>query len=268
MVTPSLPAEARAVIAKRGIIIRDIDHLYPKEGTHKLTEHDSRFRDTWTKLRAFELVEYDRVVLLDADMIVKRNMDELLEMPLERDWIAAAHVCACNPRKIPHYPADWIPANCAHTAVTTPTSDPPTIDDTSPRPYTQLNSGTVVLNPSLSILQDIVHVISTSPAIPTYSFPDQDLLSDHFRGRWKPLSWRYNALKTLRNIHPSLWSDDEVRCLHYILHDKPWNSPRGTGGDSEEVNGWWWDLYEKLAQEMQEMDPEGWRLVDANVAHP
>ena len=124
-----------------------------------------------------------------------------------------------------------IPANCAHTAVATPTSDPPAIEDTSPRPYKQLNSGTVVLNPSLSILQDIIHVISTSPAIPTYSFPDQDLLSDYFRGRWKPLSWRYNALKTLRIIHTPLWSDDEVRCLHYILHDKPWNSPRGTGGE-------------------------------------
>ena len=42
MVTPSLPSEARAVIEKRGIIIRDIDHLYPEEGTHKLAEHDAR----------------------------------------------------------------------------------------------------------------------------------------------------------------------------------------------------------------------------------
>ena len=48
-----------------------------------------------------------RVVLLDADMIVKRNMDELMDLPLKNDWIAAAHVCACNPRKLPHYPVDW-----------------------------------------------------------------------------------------------------------------------------------------------------------------
>ena len=26
---------------------------------------------------------------------------------LPDDWIAAAHVCACNPRKLPHYPSDW-----------------------------------------------------------------------------------------------------------------------------------------------------------------
>lgn len=51
MVTPSLPCEARDVIKKRGIAIRDIDHLYPEENVHKLATHDSRFRDTWTKLR-------------------------------------------------------------------------------------------------------------------------------------------------------------------------------------------------------------------------
>ena len=160
-----------------------------------------------------------------------------------------------------------IPANCAHTAVASPDSDPPEIATASPRPYTQLNSGSVVLNPSLDILNNIVTMIATSPAIATYSFPDQDLLSNYFRGRWKPLSWRYNALKTLRIIHAPLWRDDEVRCLHYILHDKPWSSPRGTGGDYEEVNGWWWDLYEEMGREMQQSDPKGWELVDANVAH-
>jgi ferritin-like protein len=40
-------------------------------------------------------------------MIVMRNMDELFDLDLPSSWIAATHVCACNPRKLPHYPADW-----------------------------------------------------------------------------------------------------------------------------------------------------------------
>lgn len=40
-------------------------------------------------------------------MIVMRNMDELMELDLPSDWIAAAHICACNPRKLAHYPKDW-----------------------------------------------------------------------------------------------------------------------------------------------------------------
>lgn len=40
-------------------------------------------------------------------MVVKRNMDELMELELPEDHIAAGHVCACNPRKLPHYPEEW-----------------------------------------------------------------------------------------------------------------------------------------------------------------
>jgi alpha-N-acetylglucosamine transferase len=47
------------------------------------------------------------VVLLDSDIVVMRNMDELMDLELSEDWIAAAHACACNPRKFSHYPEDW-----------------------------------------------------------------------------------------------------------------------------------------------------------------
>lgn len=51
MATPQLPGEAREILKKRGIVIRDIDQLLPTEGTHSLAAHDERFGDTWTKLR-------------------------------------------------------------------------------------------------------------------------------------------------------------------------------------------------------------------------
>lgn len=44
---------------------------------------------------------------MDADMLVRKNMDELMEMDLPDGWIAAAHACACNPLKLTHYPLDW-----------------------------------------------------------------------------------------------------------------------------------------------------------------
>ena len=99
-------------------------------------------------LRVFELVEYDvrpfnpycltrdglsllllqRVVMLDSDMIVMRNMDELMELDLPSDWIAAAHACACNPRKLAHYPEDWWASHCTSTSslhqLTTVRQDP------------------------------------------------------------------------------------------------------------------------------------------------
>lgn len=51
MATPQLPEDAREIVRKRGIIVRDIDQLQPEDGTHSLAKHDERFGDTWTKLR-------------------------------------------------------------------------------------------------------------------------------------------------------------------------------------------------------------------------
>ncbi|KAF7969214.1 hypothetical protein HWV62_27915 [Athelia sp. TMB] len=269
MVTPQLPQDARDVLSKEKIATREVDILMPAEGTHVLSSHDARFADTWTKLRGFDLEEYDRVVLLDSDMIVRRNMDELMDLELPNDWIASAHACACNPRKLSHYPADWIPKNCAYTPLVHPDSLERASPTSGPRPYSLLNSGLVVLNPSMKLAGEIGEYLSTSPLVPTFSFPDQDLLAAFFAGRWKPLPWKYNALKTLRIIHKNLWRDEEVRCLHYILADKPWHArvgEPGSGGDYEEVNRWWWGEFEKLRAEMERGNPQGWKLVIQNVA--
>ena len=48
-----------------------------------------------------------RIILLDSDMLVLKNMDELMSIDLPHDHIAAVHVCACNPRRLAHYPKDW-----------------------------------------------------------------------------------------------------------------------------------------------------------------
>ncbi|KAG8219910.1 glycosyltransferase family 8 protein [Butyriboletus roseoflavus] len=270
MATPALPPEARDILARRRITVIDIKSLHPLAGLHTLAARDARFADTWTKLRAFELTAYDRIVLLDADMIVMRKMDELMHLQLGGDEIAAAHACACNPRKLKHYPADWAPENCAYTPLSHPTglTAPTQISNKSPRPHSQLNSGLVVLNPSAELAQAVYNHLHTSPLVPTWSFPDQDLLSDFFKGKWKPLPWCYNALKTLMLIHKPLWRDEEIRCLHYILADKPWHArvPKEGGGEYDKSHQWWWDRLELLGAEMQKNDGEDWKVIMANVA--
>lgn len=63
----------------------------------------------------FSLTQYDRIVQLDSDMLVRINMDELMEMELDGPELAgkgnkvfaAGHACVCNPLKKPHYPKNW-----------------------------------------------------------------------------------------------------------------------------------------------------------------
>lgn len=268
MVTPSLPDDVRAVLRKRRIRTRDVDSLQPPDRNHSLAEHDIRFADTWTKLRGFELVEYERIVLLDCDMIVLKDMDELMTLDLPDDHIAAVHVCSCNPRILKHYPKDWKPNNCAHGSVKYPTAPPPSITDKSPRPYTQLNSGTVVLNPSSSLSKKIFDFLYERGRVAEWIFPDQDLLSEYFKDRWRPISWYYNALRSLYTVHPVIWSEHEIRCLHYIFADKPWRSrkmPSTSEAGFDVMNRWWWERFDRLGETMSSNDPEGWKLVLSNV---
>ncbi|KAG9013870.1 hypothetical protein FRB94_004251 [Tulasnella sp. JGI-2019a] len=267
MVPPQFDPESKRILSRQGIALRVVQPLCPQE-TYVLDEFDARFTDTWTKLRVFELVEYDRVVLMDADMTVHKNLDDLMDMDLPEGHIAAAHVCACNPLKLKHYPSDWIPENCAHTPMVAPDclSHPPQITPDSPRPYSQLNSGLVVLRPSLERFEGIQNYLRTSPDVQTFKFPDQDLLSAVFRGQWKPLPYVYNGMKTHRNIHPNMWRDEDVRCLHYVI-DKPW-APGGKAASSPfaSTHSMWWAQWEALEKEMNAddgpaADKEGWKYV-------
>lgn len=59
MATPQLSEECRDVLASAGITVVNVNTIYPSPERHSLVESDHRFRDTWTKLRAFELVQFD-----------------------------------------------------------------------------------------------------------------------------------------------------------------------------------------------------------------
>ena len=48
-----------------------------------------------------------RIVLLDSDQVILQNIDDLMTLDLPEGYIACAHACTCNPRKIAHYPEDW-----------------------------------------------------------------------------------------------------------------------------------------------------------------
>jgi len=66
-------------LTEQGWQVREVEPLEnPNPDTAQLFE---RFRSVYTKLRAWELVDIDKVVLLDADMITLQNIDDLFERP-------------------------------------------------------------------------------------------------------------------------------------------------------------------------------------------
>ncbi|OTB06745.1 glycosyltransferase family 8 protein, partial [Hypoxylon sp. CI-4A] len=235
--------------SKSNLLLRQCDLLLPREN-FKANLIAERFEDTWTKLRVFELYEYDAVCYLDADMAIFRNMDEVFKnlTSLPDGWLAANHACVCNLDHDLWAPEEWRPENCAYTPLSHPGALSHPIQPTPERPstYHLLNSGMLLFRPSRILWESIMDFFNTTPLLPTFKFPDQDFLAHFFNRKWMALGWQYNALKTMKYWHPNIWRDEEIICLHYIV-DKPWASRVGQDGvagykgQDGVTHTWWWN---------------------------
>lgn len=251
--TDSLPPSCLSAIRARNIPVRRIQYIQPTSGG--TFEADPRFIDCWSKLAAFALTEYSRVVLLDSDMLVLQNMDELMSLELDDPAVAAAgrgtrvfaagHACVCNPLGKKHYPPDWVSENCAFTRMhSSPAAAQMSGGSCALSPLGNLNSGLLVLNPSLEVFAQIVDYVEAHAG--RMLFPDQDVLTELFRGRWVALPYVYNALRTLpaAETHSAIWMPDRVKNVHYILDPKPWAETEGgkIQDKMSELSEWWLEM--------------------------
>ncbi|KAE8372950.1 nucleotide-diphospho-sugar transferase [Aspergillus bertholletiae] len=257
--TSTFPAEGLEALHARGISTQAVPSVQPDQTKDFL--QDPRFNETWNKLIVFSLVEYDRIVLLDGDMLVRKNMDELMDVALDGPGsglnngenqqgrvFAASHACACNPLNKPHYPKTWVPANCAFTSQHSDAVHAQTSGAPAAAGVAMLNSGLLVVRPSISAWAEIQSGLHMADRTSKYNFPDQELLSDVFRGRWVALPYVYNALKTLRwvGVHDAIWKDEEVKNVHYIFAKKPWHEDPNS--ELDEPSRWWWEVNRRRQQ--------------------
>ena len=279
LITPSLPEaciRALELDSKRNplLIVHPVEPLLP---SGPVTLIAARFEDTWTKLRAFELTTYDTCVFLDADITVYKNMDDIFKTPLPgNDWIAANHGCVCNLDHDPWAPENWNADNCGYTPLNHPSAldggTPVPPDKVPPHTRCLLNGGLIVYKPSAELWESILNHFNTSKELSTFQFPDQDFMARFFLHKWMTVSWKYNALKTMKQWHPNIWRDDEVRGLHYIV-DKPWErrvASDGIGGHlgrDGETHTWWWDVWEEWTRERRD-EPELLSILGDLVAKP
>ncbi|EYE92163.1 glycosyl transferase family protein [Aspergillus ruber CBS 135680] len=252
--TDSLPEEAHAALEARGILKQPVPYLKPSMTTD--LSLDRRLYDAWTKLVCFSLYEYEHVVLLDCDMMALHNMDELMDVELDPPEMegngnrvfGSTHACVCNPLNRPHYPEDWIPANCGWALQHGTPELAQTIAPPIEASFGLCNTGIIVTRPSEGVYKKITDSLATSDTS-DWIFADQSLLSEVFQGRWAPLPYIYNALKTKRwkGVHDAIWRDDRVKNIHYFLTPKPWDETPPAHADP--THAWWCEMNEKRKEE-------------------
>jgi hypothetical protein len=79
MATRDVSPRVRARLVTQGWWVRDVEPLYRSGGEARPLF--PRFSHGFVKLRAWQLTEFDKVVYLDPDTLVLRNVDELFERP-------------------------------------------------------------------------------------------------------------------------------------------------------------------------------------------
>ena len=112
------------------------------------------------------------------------------------------------------------------------------------------NGGLQVVNPSKAVYDLISQRLASDTDVANYDFADQSLLSDVFWGRWVPIPYIYNALKTMawQETHQTIWKDDQIKNIHYLLSPKPWDETPGE--EQYPTHKWWWEYnMERLAKE-------------------
>lgn len=236
--TDTFDEDGHRALDERHIYKQRIGYLLPT--THKDYTADSRFYDCWSKLQPFSLTQFERVVQLDSDMVVIQNMDELMDIPLDKEKrvFAASHACVCNPFKKPSYPANWVPDNCAYTHYFEYEYDQPWQGPPCKAGLGMCNGGLQVVLPDEANYKKILAALDSDATV-DYEFSDQSLLSDVFADSWVPLSYKYNALKSLKWVHAPVWKDEEVKNIHYIITPKPWEVDENYDDTTGTFHYWW-----------------------------
>ena len=182
-----------------------------------------------TKLNVWKLIEFERIIYLDCDMLINSNIDHLFDIWLneltENDIIASSD-------------SGW-----------------PDI----------FNSGLFIIKPSINIFNKLIKFHKENYS---FDGADQGLLNEYFNlqtnitgGNWYRLPFTYNCtLNSNYEYLPALIRfKDQIKVFHFIGLNKPWKNfnlcfdnnfakifESKSSNDLENLYEKWWDTFKSI----------------------
>jgi glycogenin len=191
LITPNLSKGVIESLVKHNIHCITIQNIENPGTINKLT---FRWHFTYSKLNIFGLNQFDKLVYLDADMLILNNIDELFEKP---------HMSAVNSGGMLPNLLSW----------------------------TQLNSGLIVVEPSTELFDDMLSKVGKIENIGSES--DQDFLHAYYfnwpNQKELHLGHGYNIFQIHLDEYNQLFGYDfnhaqkPIKIIHYIGETKPWH---------------------------------------------
>jgi len=175
-------------------------HVNLLEVPSKLFKHYewSRFKHVFTKFEAFKFEEYDKVILIDIDMLVLRNMDHLFNI--------TAPAAMCIYKGLPHnkiIPKKYLVQK----------------NNSSQVSY-GINAGLVLIKPSIDEYDKIVKDLNTNNSYVLRN-PEQEYMSIRYANNFTHIDLSYNyQVGIIKNMKKFI--RNEPHNIHYSWTNKPW----------------------------------------------
>ncbi|CAE8617493.1 unnamed protein product, partial [Polarella glacialis] len=206
--TADVPSEWLCMLQAVGWQLRQVEYL---EGKGLYTGGKTgRFAHVFTKLRVFLLTEFEKIVLLDTDLLVRRNMDCL--------FLRAAPAALRR-----HAAADFPDGKRINGAE---------FYDATGNQSSGINAGVMILEPSARDFEIMSREIQDEwhPEHHESRMPEQDYLTRFYVDRWHALGVQYNY-----QVHQIAFTDrggleqcprlaldyEEVSVVHFSACPKP-----------------------------------------------
>lgn len=198
MVTPDVDENYKIILRELYTHVIDIEYM----PTHKniFKDENTRFINVFTKLLALTLIDYDKIILLDTDMIICQNIDHLflLEPP-------AACIIYFS---IPY--GEKIDKNIMCT--------------TNKKLKTSINAGLMLLKPDINEFNSIKEDINKENQPIKFRNPEQEYLSLRYCGKWTSITFNYNFQFGLKyRVSRNKYTASDIYVIHYSGF-KPWGS--------------------------------------------
>lgn len=183
---------------------------------------NSQWWDQLTKLRLFEMTDYERIAYFDTDTIIVTNVDDIFNDP--------AAVVAQNLNKPDKAPADEGPQPSTYVFAGTAGAGGFKKKFPPPKGRNNLNAGCFVLMPSTEVFNYYMKVLSIEGRFPT-KYMEQNLLSYVHRRDgnmpWTELNYLWNTnwatyndtLVGMATLHAKYWQTDHDPLLKEMVYE-------------------------------------------------
>ncbi|GAQ88767.1 galactinol synthase [Klebsormidium nitens] len=214
-VTECVPVAHQRLLRREGCIVREVARVAPPGGGCGFEFAREYYAVNFSKLRIWQFDDFDKLVYLDADMLLFQNVDELFNSPPGTLSAVMDCFCAATPaiwhQSVPRYR----PGYCQQV----PDRLPWPRDAPKPAPY--FNAGMLVFQPSCAVFDDMLRKLAEWPPTP---MAEQDFLNRYFAGAYRPVPNRYNLVLAMLWWHPDKVDVSSVKNVHYCAKgSKPWD---------------------------------------------